>query len=90
DKMYVLFQREVLEEEHWGSVWCSRCLELSKRIRQRQDLIAELEVLGPCMLTIKVATYLKEIQRVSLDVGGRGGEVGGGCGLWWIEQFDCS
>ncbi|GJV10952.1 hypothetical protein Tco_1352493 [Tanacetum coccineum] len=33
DQMYVLFQREIWEEEDWRTVLRDRCLEVSERIR---------------------------------------------------------
>ncbi|GJZ98688.1 hypothetical protein Tco_0671141 [Tanacetum coccineum] len=61
DQMYVLFQREVLEEEDWGMVLRGWCLEVSEHIRQRDDLIAEMEVIGPRLLNVEALNYLKEI-----------------------------
>ncbi|GJW49990.1 hypothetical protein Tco_0091341 [Tanacetum coccineum] len=46
------------------------CLEVSEHIRQRDDLIAEMEVIGPRLLNVEALNYLKEIhhqEREKLD-----------------------
>nr|GFC17783.1 hypothetical protein [Tanacetum cinerariifolium] len=70
DQTYVLFQREVLEEEDWGMVLHGRYLEVSEHIRQHGDLIAKMVVLGPRLLNVEALNYLKQIhhqEREKLD-----------------------
>ncbi|GKA66220.1 hypothetical protein Tco_0766028 [Tanacetum coccineum] len=57
-----IFQREAIEEEHWGE-YCRRyCMELSERMRQRDYAIVALKQTRNREKTVRAVAYLREIQ----------------------------
>ncbi|GJX03711.1 hypothetical protein Tco_0189627 [Tanacetum coccineum] len=61
DQMYVIFQREVWEEEDYGRFLLRQISEVTERLSNREAYIAEMEILGPHMLAIQPLGYMREI-----------------------------
>nr|GFA41359.1 hypothetical protein [Tanacetum cinerariifolium] len=61
DQMYVLFQRDVSEEEDWGRVLLRQISEVIERLSQCEAYIAEIKVLRPRLLAVEPFSYMIEI-----------------------------
>ncbi|GJT40223.1 hypothetical protein Tco_0940088 [Tanacetum coccineum] len=57
-----VFQREAMEEEHWGEYYRRNAMELSERMRQRDVAIGHLQLTKNRLIIGRVAAYLREIQ----------------------------
>ncbi|GJW18662.1 hypothetical protein Tco_0026098 [Tanacetum coccineum] len=58
----MIFEREAIKEAYWGAFCHTNCMELSERIRQRDDAIANIQFLGNRHNTQSVVAYLRDIQ----------------------------
>nr|GFA40710.1 hypothetical protein [Tanacetum cinerariifolium] len=57
-----VFEQEAMEEAHWGAFCQRNNMELTERIRQRDDAIANVQFVGNHLNIKIVVTYLREIQ----------------------------
>ncbi|GJS72253.1 hypothetical protein Tco_0705094 [Tanacetum coccineum] len=57
-----VFEREALEEAHWGAFCHRNYLELTERIRQREYAIANIQFVGNRHIIQTAITFLREIQ----------------------------
>ncbi|GKE43555.1 hypothetical protein Tco_1470839, partial [Tanacetum coccineum] len=60
--LVTVFQHEAIEEQHWGEYCHRNCMELSERMRQRDDVIGALEQTRSREKIICAVAYLREIQ----------------------------
>nr|GEY47713.1 hypothetical protein [Tanacetum cinerariifolium] len=57
-----VFKREALEEAHWGAFCRRNYLELSERIRQRDEVIENIQFVRNRQIIHTVVAFLREIQ----------------------------
>nr|GEV56762.1 hypothetical protein [Tanacetum cinerariifolium] len=57
-----VFEHDAMEEAHWGAFYRINCMELSERIRQRDDVIANIQFLRNRHNIQTVVAYLRELQ----------------------------
>nr|GEX81729.1 hypothetical protein [Tanacetum cinerariifolium] len=57
-----VFEREAMEEAHWGAFSRRNSMELTERIRQRDDAIANIHFVGNHHNIQTAVAYLREIQ----------------------------
>nr|GEX59144.1 hypothetical protein [Tanacetum cinerariifolium] len=57
-----VFEREAMEEAHWGAFYRRNIMELTERIRQRDDAIANIQFVGNHHNIQTAVAYLREIQ----------------------------
>ncbi|GJV88079.1 hypothetical protein Tco_1532017 [Tanacetum coccineum] len=57
-----VFEREALEEAHWGAFCHINYLELTERIRQREYAIANIQFVGNRYIIQTTVKFLREIQ----------------------------
>ncbi|GJS11225.1 hypothetical protein Tco_0368021 [Tanacetum coccineum] len=60
--LVVVFEREALEETHWGDFCHRNYLKLSERIRQRDVVIENIQFVGNRQIIHTVVAFLREIQ----------------------------
>nr|GEU65606.1 hypothetical protein [Tanacetum cinerariifolium] len=60
--LVAVFEREALEEAHWGAFCHKNYLELTERIRQREYAIANIQFVGNRHIIQIAVTFLREIQ----------------------------
>ncbi|GJY81281.1 hypothetical protein Tco_0494032 [Tanacetum coccineum] len=53
--------RDIWEEEYWGSCLHERCVEISERLSQRNELIEEIRSLKNRLLAVEAIAYYREI-----------------------------
>nr|GEX97008.1 hypothetical protein [Tanacetum cinerariifolium] len=57
-----VFEREAMEEAHWGAFCRRNSMELIERIRQRDDAIANIQFVGNHHNIQTAVAYLRDIQ----------------------------
>nr|GEZ64976.1 hypothetical protein [Tanacetum cinerariifolium] len=57
-----VFEREALEEAHWGAFCHRNYLELSERIRRRDVVTENIQFVGNQQIIHTVVAFLREIQ----------------------------
>nr|GEW59147.1 B3 DNA binding domain-containing protein [Tanacetum cinerariifolium] len=55
------------EEEYWGSYLCERCVEISERLRQRNESMEEIGYLENRLLAVEAVAYYREILAQETD-----------------------
>nr|GEX50498.1 hypothetical protein [Tanacetum cinerariifolium] len=62
DHLIVVFQRELYEEEQWGSFCRGSCFQIGERMRHREVVIGNFVHLENHRLARRGVSYLREMQ----------------------------
>ncbi|GJY53526.1 hypothetical protein Tco_0445190 [Tanacetum coccineum] len=62
DHLIVVFQRELYEEEQWGSFCRGSCFQINERMRHREVVIGNFVHLKNQQLARRDVSYLREMQ----------------------------
>nr|GEW96446.1 retrovirus-related Pol polyprotein from transposon TNT 1-94 [Tanacetum cinerariifolium] len=61
------FSGEIWEEELWDSCSCKRCVEISERLRHRNELVKEIRSLKNRLLAVGAVSYYRVILAQEID-----------------------